>query len=334
MINMATNYFVIGVIGNNNTGITYYQLRYQGFKQVMSALMNYVPSDFSDVSSGIAKSLYDPLQYITSCYWLPVPFNVTYLPTPISINIGGYSIYIDGSQSATPIFDRKAHVRTTISIPKHPQADDYAYTQLEPYSRYNLYFRPFGYIPLDTTKLYGCDTLRLDWYIDVATMQSALFIYNNNTGTLISTVDSCIGVEVALSQIKVDFLGAVNSMASGVTNAAISGAGGNIGSAIMSVVSGISSTTSAMLPQLSSTGSMSSFLSYSVGAPQLHAFFNLQVDTDSSKYGRPLCAIKRLSNLSGYALCSNAVVNYTNTLPLSIESDEVISLLDSGVYIE
>lgn len=324
-------YFVIGVISGNNSGITYYQLTYTGFKQVLQSLMAYVPGDMTDVSSGIAKSLFDPLQYIVSCYWIPIPFNVTYLPTPISINFGGYSILINGSQNATPIFARKSHLRTTIAVPKHPQADDFSYLQLEPYSRYNLLFEPFGYLALDSTKLYGASNIRLDWYVDIATMDAELFVYNNESEALINIMRANIGVQIPMTQITIDALGSINSITGGVSSMASALFDGNIGGAITGAISGITSTINSMLPQLSMNGTISSFISYSLGSPQLHAFYNLIVDTNNSKYGRPLCENKTLNNLSGYCLCDKAVIT---SLCTGDEKEIIESYLNSGFYIE
>lgn len=333
-VSYQSGYFVIGVISGNNSGITYYQLTYTGFRQVLQSLMSYIPGDMDDVSDGIAKSLFDPLQYITSCYWIPIPFNVTYLPTPISINFGGYSVSIDGSQNATPIFTRKAHLRTNINIPKHPQSSEFAYTQLEPYSRYNLLFEPFGYIPLDTSKMFGSDTLKLDWYIDIATMNSELFVYNNDTNALISIAYGNVGVEVSLSQLKVDVLAGASNVTGGLVGTISNILAGSVGGAINSAVSGIAGATSSMLPQLSTTGGVGSFLTYSIGAPQLHAFYMLQVDDDPELFGKPLCEVEALGSLNGYCLCSNANLTF-NTLPaLENEVTEVISLLNSGIFIE
>lgn len=330
-VDFTDGYFVIGVLGDNNSGITYYQLTYNGFKQLMGSLLNYIPSDFQDVSDGIAKAMLDPLQYITTCYWTPTPFQVTYLPTPMTINIASYSIQISGSQNATIIFDRKAHLRTTITIPKHPQSNEYGYLQLEPYSRYNLLFEPFGNIPLDTLKLYGGTTLRLDWIVDISTMDSELFVYNNETNALIYNGVANIGVSVRLSQLVNDIIGGATSLGGGLIGAVAGVALGDYVGAITSGLSGISSAVNSMLPQLSTRGSEGSFLAYSLGAPQLHAFYNLQVDTDPERYGRPLCEIETLNTLSGYTLCSNASLSLSCS---DNELTEIESLLNGGFYIE
>lgn len=323
--------FIIGVISNNNSGVTYYQLSYLGFKNLINYLMNYVPSDMSDVSSGIAKSLLDPLQYITTCLWYPVSMTRGFTPVINSINIGGYDISVIGLGGGV-IENRQVHFRSTISIPKHPQADDYPYTQLEPFSRYNLFFEPFGNIPLDSTKLYGASSLSLDWYVDVPTGEAELFINNDNL--LVSNVSSLIGVQIRLSQLVNDIIGgAVNlggAIAGTIANAVI----GNVAGAVISGVSGIASTVNSMLPQLSTRGCEGSFLPYGLGEPKLHAFYNKQLSTNRSRYGRPLCEGRDLNTLSGYVLCSNATVNYSIFAPTSYEADEVNNLLNSGVYLE
>ena len=143
-----------------------------------------------------------------------------------------------------------------------------------------------------------------------------------------------IGVQVRLSQLVNDIVGGVTSLASGIAGAVGNALIGNYAGAVISAASGIQSTAQSMLPQLSTRGTEGSFLGYSLGAPKLHAFYNLQFDTDPDRYGRPLCEVKYLGDLDGYCLCSNAVVNYVKTLPLSVEAEEVNGLLNSGVYIE
>lgn len=320
-------FFIIGVISNNNSGVTYYQLSYDGFTTLLNSLMTYIPSDFDDVSDGIAKAMLDPLQYITSCMWYPVSMTRGFTPVTTSINIGGYNIPV--SSIGGIIQNRSCHFRSSVTVPKHPQAEGYSYTQLDPYSRYNLFFEPFGNIPLDTTKLYNSTALTLDWYVDVPTGEAELFIRNGNI--LVANTSALIGVQVRLSQLVNDIVGGFTGVAGGIAGAVAGIALGDYVGAITSGLSGISSAVNSMLPQLSTRGSEGSFLAYSLGAPQLHAFYNLQVDTDPERYGRPLCEIETLSSLSGYTLCSNASLSLSCS---DNELTEIESLLNGGFYIE
>lgn len=321
--------FIIGVISNNNSGVTYYQLSYASFTALLYSLMNYVPNDIDDVSDGIAKSLFDPLQYITSCTWYPSTMARGVTPVLREIKIGGYTIDVGIGGFGSVINNRVCHFKTTVTIPKHSQVNNYPYTQLEPFSRYNLFFEPFGNIPLDSVKIYGANSLNLDWYVDSASGEAELFITNGTM--LVANVSAMMGVQVRLSQVNVDVLGASNSFVNsvgGVINGAITG---DIFGAVMSGINGITSTTASMLPQLSTKGNEGSFLPYSLGAPKLHAFYNLQVDTNTSKYGRPLCETQTLSSLSGYCLCDKAVITSSCT---GDEKETIEAYLNGGFYIE
>lgn len=325
--NYTGGFFIIGVISSNNSGVTYYQLTYDGFRSLLGSLMSYIPSDFDDVSDGIAKAMLDPLQYITSCMWYPVSMTRGFTPVATSIDIGGYSISV--SSIGGIIQNRTCHFRTSISIPKHPQADDFAYLQLEPYSRYNLFFEPFGNIPLDTLKLYNGDTLTLNWYVDVPTGEAELIVMNG--GVWVTNASALIGVQVRLSQLVNDIIGGATNLGGGILGAVTNYLTGNYAGAIVSGLSGVASAVNSMLPQLSTKGAEGSFLAYSLGAPELHAFYNLQVDTDPERYGRPLCEIETLSSLSGYTLCSNASLSLSCS---DNELTEIESLLNGGFYIE
>ena len=323
-------YFVMGVISNNSSGVTYYQMTYGGFSTFLGNMMTYLPADIDDVSDGLKKAFFDPIQYITTCYWYPVA--VITSGTPVgSVSLGGYSIPAGlDPLSCIVISNRGLHLGTTVNIPKHPQATARPYTQLEPYSRYNLVFEPFGNMPLDTAKLYGASSLSLEWYIDVATGMGELYVKNGSTGALAYNTKAMLGVQVQLSQMTVDYLGAFSSSVGAV--AGIMGSVTEWG-AVGSVAHGIGNVINSLTPQLQTSGANGSFLSYLQGAPVLHAFYVLQVDTDPTHNGRPLCEVRALSGLSGFTLCSNAHVTYT-AFPLSYEAEEIENLLNNGVYIE
>lgn len=325
--------FIIGVVsGNNNSGISYYALSNSQFEELLASLMAFVPSDMADVSSGIAKSLYNPMQYIVSCKWLPeVLYSFSTLDS--SIDFGGYTVTLTGAVNGISGASLRTHLRSEVTIPKHPQANTLPYTNLAPYSQYELLFEPFGIIPIDTTKLYDDSTLYLDMYIDITTGDTELRILTSG-GDLVSMHTSNISVDLPIIQITVDYLGAGINAVGGITGAIGGFLSGSIGSAINSAVSGIGSAINSAMPQVQVSGIPSSFLMTITSAPVLHGFFTSQVDIDNARYGQPLCEIATLSTLSGYALCSNAVVNYSVSAPLSIEADEVNSLLNSGVYIE
>lgn len=330
--NFSDGYFVMSVLSDNGSGVTYYNLTYTQFRTVVHELMNYVPADMEDVSEGVAKSLFDPMQYIMGCTWFPVDVHASWGTIVNSISFGGYSISIEGGVKRLGSV-RGKHFYTYISIPKHPQMNNRPYIQLSPFSQYLLMFEPFGSVPIDTTKLYGQTSLRLDWYIDTYTGEAELLI-KNGSGDLITSLAANVGVSVPVAQLTVDYIGGATSVIGGVVGTIANAISGNIGGAINSAVSGIGSAVQSAMPQVQTKGASGSFLSYIMGAPVLYAYFTEQVDIDAVRYGRPLCQIKRLSDLSGYCLTSNASISYSSAYPTRTEAEQVTDLLDSGVYLE
>lgn len=326
--------FVIGIISSNATGVTYYSFSYEMLKRFISVLMDYVPSDMDDISSGIAKSLYDPIQYITSCRWYPVDLHSGIIPVVTSVKIGSYYLSGSGDTSfiAGRLNDKRAkHLRATVSIPKHSQSSEYPYLQLWPYSEYSLIFEPFGTIPIDTTKIYGASSLNLDWYIDNATGDAELFISRADTGAIVGSSVANIGVDIQLSQLTVDYIGQATGVIGAIGGVAMGIATGDVGIAINGAVSGIGNVIRSSIPQVSSKGFSGSFINYIIGAPKLLAYFYTLVDTNAELFGRPLCQNKTLSTLSGYCLCSNAIITTNGT---EAENSEIETYLNSGIYLE
>lgn len=327
--NYKNGHFILTVASSDAVGgFRYYNLNYDQFGDLIYKLMTYVPDDFDDVSDGVAKSLLDPMQYVIGCRWYPIDINQGIQGATTKLALGSYSIDLSGS--VRYLFERGAHYYTNITLPKHPQAAGRPYTKLAPYSQYLLVFEPFGSIPIDTTKVYGSDTVRLDWYIDIYTGDAELTV-KNASGSIIAISSANIGVTIPVAQVTVDYVGGASSVIGGVIGTIANAIGGNIGGAINSAVSGIGSATQAAMPQVQTKGSMGSFTTYLMGAPYITGYFTEQVDIDPVRYGRPLCEVKTLSTLSGFALCSESSITIEGTQE---ENTLITGYLNSGVYIE
>lgn len=321
---ITTGGFIIGVLGGNNGGVTYYGTSYTGLKQIVEALTSYVPTDFGDLANGIKRELADPLQYIVSCTWYPYVTNdggSSYQ----DMKFGNYSIRVNcgliSENDYVKVFN------TTAQVPKHPKANSRGkYLNLSPYSRYRLLFEPFGDVNLDSLDLSDIDTLAFRWWIDYTTGEAKLGIFKDRDYTLnLGYYTTYYGIPIRLTQVSIDTVGLASNVVGGITSLAT----GNLGS----IFSNIIGATESLQPRPNSLGSTGTFLQQFM-APCIYALFTDLVDDDVNNIGRPLCKKKVLSSLRGYALCGNSVVNYTTNLPLSIEADEVVGLLNSGVFIE
>ena len=93
-------------------------------------------------------------------------------------------------------------------------------------------------------------------------------------------------------------------------------------------------TLASAMGQVRTVGASGSFLAYNSGKPYVYAFFYDQAQQDATIFGRPCHKPLVLSTLSGYCLCSNAVVNYAYGHPVESEKYAVIRYLNTGVYLE
>lgn len=340
-------YFIIGVIGDNGTGVTYYGLSYSLFRDVVSNLMSYIPSDMSDVSNGIAKALADPIQYVTSCMWVPVI--PTADSTANSIKFGSYTINIGGYAG---VFDDSLiqGYYCDVDIPKHPQtATRGGFMNLSPYAYYSLDFQPFGTFMLDSQKMYGCAQIRAMWFCDLSNGVGLMKIYALDTTTndsiypllgkkevaLLATCTTQIGVPIQLTQLTVNGLSFASTLIGGIGSAAAGIASGGVLAPLAgAVMTGIASAGILANPDVSSAGASGSIIAFQSIKPCIYAQFAELTGPDYNRFGRPLEEIATISTLSGYAQTRNATVVYSVLMPTDTEAEMVNSLLDSGVYVE
>lgn len=62
----------IGIVSGSANGVTHYIMPVSTFQELLQKAFAVVPSDMTDVSSGVANAIYNPMQYITYCRWFPV----------------------------------------------------------------------------------------------------------------------------------------------------------------------------------------------------------------------------------------------------------------------
>lgn len=176
-----SGYFCVGVIGNNTTGVSYYKMSYARFKEFINKAFTLVPSDMSDVSSGIANAIYDPIQYITFCRWYPTIEGEKSDSNVTSVKLGAYTISLS-SDVYKMDNARTIEFEISINIPKHPQSQDRPYMNLSPFTEYNLFFPIFGNIPIDTTKVfrdyefYTDSKIYITWVADFKKGLAHLFV--------------------------------------------------------------------------------------------------------------------------------------------------------------
>lgn len=361
--------FCVGITGNNGTGVTYYAMTYSVFKEFIQKAFALNPSDMSSLDTGVANAIWSPLDYIAFCRWYP---NISY-PTGTSgtttIRIGRYAVsitnsaYILNAQNLT-------EYQISITVPRHPSNSTYKWTDLSPFSDYALYFQPFGYLPLDSTKIYGCTKLYIKWYVDYCTGQAVLKILPDDSGGdndyLIHTDAMDYGVPIAISAMAYSITnGAIASSAQYIKDA-VAGSGmtytekyansnqavravaavadwtkGTLssivsGTGLTNVVEKVADGAASSLGQLQTKGAPGSFLMFNSGNPMIVAWFKDLVGTEDARFGRPLYRKIALSYLvDGYVQCLNAsITSFSPVHPSATEYEAIIAYMNSGFFLE
>lgn len=377
--NIPNGGYIVGIVTDSasGNGVTYYGFIKSDFIDFIRNAVTLRPSNITDVSDGLKSILVDGLQYIVSVKWfpsLPTTKTANYVS---SISIGGNSINVP-QQRVFALNDMVVEdYYFDVDLPVHPGSydSDKQYLRYSPYSEYNLYFQPFGDIPLDTTKIYHPTNkkIKVTWSIDYATGVSYLKIYKGGyDDELVYNASVTLGVDLPISSLSIKneyammatlgwaFLKNKTSALHGTTSAVIEPSmygpseftGDTLyttGTALFNetesyrravdittdiIDTGVDMLASA-LGQVSTLGRPESFLPY-MEKPFVYLWWSQIVETDVERFGRPLNAIRTLSQLApGFVKCADANFSgETFTFITMSERNMINSILNKGCYLE
>lgn len=329
----ASMCFVIGCVSTNaNFGsLAYYAVTVAGLSTICSNLLDPTTGavtetngfSWDDCSQALQLSLVDPLQYIKSCVALPVAIgDVTGSDTGVivynwSCGVGGKRLYLNPYVTKT----------YTFNIIKHPDtAARGNYVNSAPYTNITLTIPPFGSFDIDTSVTCNASTISATVKLDPITGQATLTIMCN--GIVLNRVTSQLGVPISLSSVTRDYVGGASALAGAVGGVASAFLGNPAG--VLGAVSGIGNGISALMPRASTIGSTGSFATNQGDFRLDHQFFRPVAD-DRTHNGRPLCAMRTLSTLSGYILVQDGDVEIDGT---STEDSQIRQYLETGFYYE
>lgn len=331
--NISDGFYYLGIAGANGTGVNWYVTNATGFNRLVNDLYAFTPTDMSDVSSGVAKQLADPMQYIVSCYWLP---NLPAPDTPldqngVDVRFGYYTVRLYYATQFDPVVAiRRMHAAFTLR--KHPQAAARGvYMNQSPFTRYTIVFPPFGTYELDASLMIDDQTADCEWYIDYSTGQADLTI--KVTNSFMVHVTSPFAVPIRLNQATIDYMGGSMGFISSALGMAGAALTGNVIGMVGSAAAGISSAVSSMQPKIGSKGSTGSFIPFKALKPKMYTDFYLAADDDPSDLGRPLCELVKPSVLgSGFMVAEES--HFENQMALENEVDEVNAYMTGGFFYE
>lgn len=249
---VTSGFFRVSIVNNDSSAIGAVS-HYAISGAVMAELMNTLYSSPSwanitdaNISTDLQKMLLNPMQYITSVIWIPSGFNTTG-QTPIhTIPYGWWSLNITGDVYRITTSTMQITVSESISVAHHPQYDSYKHwLQLSPYTTAALYFTPFGFIPIDTSKIYDATHIDLEVRVDIITGKGTLILSSHKTvggtttyGGTFYTTTAQVGVPMTIAQMAVD-MSALGQASTWVGAAGIALAAGGLQDSLKDLKNGL-----------------------------------------------------------------------------------------------
>lgn len=319
--------YVVGVVNTTAStrvgAVTYYALSQSQLSGLITYLYGnsiFTASNITEIGEGLWKSIFNPMQYIVSCMWLP--FNQYSLGrTTATITLGYWST----NQSGVLVDLLEGITHITGTLPNHPQASTRgSYLNYSPFSYYTIYIPPFGAISMDSSYRSVGRYLRCPVTHDNITGQATLRIgvsaTENGQPYWANEVSGMLGVPIQLSQVMSDY----SSLLSGATGLLTGGGlGGLLSGAVQSAVESFK-------PSVNASGTNGSFNMVNTSPGVISAFTRITSSSNSIK-GRPLMDERTINTLSGYIKCSN--VKFSAPC-LSGEKDLIESYMNEGFYYE
>lgn len=328
-------FFVFGFISKNpnSTGaITYVVMSPTNAKRLSSLLLtnvSYLDINNTEISDNLTKVLFNPYQYIVSCNYFPFPIApvTAHLPLVKAIDVGWWSIDISGWIIGSD--NNYLEVTATATIPKHPQAAQRGeFCNTEPYSKYSIYYQPYGVIPIEGGKIWGARSLSLTNTVDLFTGFSVLRI-KTDSGKLVTERTVSLAVSIPLANISVNLpnAGIVQTGAAALFSGIQSLVSGKD---IASAASGILDAVQATNADVESKGAAGSTIAFDM-APYIVGRFAILVDDNNDDAGRPLCKRAVIHNFPGFLMIYDPDVSLPAT---QAEIDAVKSFMQDGFFWE
>lgn len=322
---------VLGILSGD--GVAYY-----GFTPAnLAAFMDYLFSpqyydtvlgEFGALEYPEAKVAVNPMQYITSAKFIPMGVSTAafdgfqpwtlHASTITGVNVGTVQLstqqaYAFFEVAGTPIQYHTTTSYADIEITSdllHPQADERGdWLNMPPHTTMELYYPPFGVIPLDAAAISQAETLRIRLTVDVWTATGVLDVILD-PGTIreqvINRLTGSVGADVPLANILVTGYSTTELSAAALNGIAAAGsfALGNPGGAsgVMGAVhAAVGTVVQGMVPHLSTVGGQGSTAQLE-GSPRVMVTSWLLSPDDLDGHGRPLCDKRVLSTIPGFIM--------------------------------
>ena len=250
---ITSGFYVISVVNDDISaigGVSYYAMSATVMQELMNKLFaapTWMNITDANISADMQKMLFNPMQYITSVMWIPRGLNTSGMTSTNTLPLGWWSLTTTGGFYRLNVQNTAIEFTITTNTVHHPQYDasKRRWLQLSPYTTAALYMPPFGFIPLDMTKLYQASDIVVRVRIDVITGRGTLFISHKYTlggvpydGGVIYTTVSQVGVPMSIAQMAVSW-DAMSSASTWVMASGVALATGGLQESIKSLSNGL-----------------------------------------------------------------------------------------------
>lgn len=331
--------FVIGAVncmtsGNRVGAVSYYAMTEAQLNSLLQFLYSdniYINSGVSSIEPGLYKAIMNPMQYIVSCMWVPVSASIIGSATISSVVCG----YFDTGVSARVCTGMNVTISNQIKqLPNHPQASRGAYMNYSPFSRYTLFYPPFGAIPIDSIVRIKGSYIDIDCMLDYITGQAVLRLSVQSTSETVPVGNRClfnersaqVGVPIQLSQVQTDITNGVSSL----VHSAISALSGDFVGSASGVLGAVGDLYNGRAVSIGYNGSFIEAWGDYNPVSIICEFYN-QADRDVTHEGAPLMAVRTISSLSGFVQCADG--HYEGSC-FDSERIEINNYLTQGFYFE
>ena len=233
---ITDGFYVISVVNSDNSavgGVSYYAFSAGAMAELMNKLFSaptWMNISDANISADMQKMLFNPMQYITSCMWIPRGFDTTGNTAIHTLPLGWWSLTLTSSFYRVEVSSSAIEVSYSGGMAYHPQynASKRRWVGMSPFTTAAVYVPPFGFIALDTTKIYRAKDIVIKVRIDVLTGRGTLYISTTydvggvtyNGGVIYTTVAQ-VGVPVSIAQMALNWDALSNAstwvMAAGVS---------------------------------------------------------------------------------------------------------------------
>ena len=196
--------YIVSILGNGENMIGYYAMTENNYSAFANSLFG-----SGGIWEQLINDLVDPLQYIISVRWFPLPYTVFTEAEKQVLFIGFKPVNINYK----PVLNYSWTGRSSTVLQEHPSAAGLGpWTNCGPYTRRMVYWPPIGEIPLNCIDLNydvidGVRKLRLyiDFSLDIPSGMADYKIINANT--IIQSGACKLAVDLPLAGQQMDFGG-------------------------------------------------------------------------------------------------------------------------------